>query len=98
MSQGLRRAPRAAKRYPLNLPVATDGSDGRTRDLSAGGVYFTCDRGFAVGAKISFSISLDTADADLPLRMKCSGVVLRVESNGGEVGVAAKINSYSIEP
>lgn len=98
VSQNRHRVPRAAKRYELNLPVATDGGEGRTRDLSADGVYFTCERGFAVGSKISFSISLDSDGSDIPLRMSCSGVVIRVESNGDEVGVAAKIESYRILP
>lgn len=89
---------RAAERHPLTLPVATDAGEGLTRDVSTQGVYFTCKGGFQVGARITFSIMLGEEGDGAPLRLRCSGKVVRIDTVGDEVGVGAKISSYTIEP
>ena len=90
-------ANRITPRYQLSVPVELDQGVGVTRDLGTSGVYFTCEKGFTPGSQISFTIVLDAMNAEKPLRMRCSGKVVRIETNGEAVGVAAKIDEYVIQ-
>jgi len=98
VASNARRIPRAAKRHPLHVPIVTDVGEGVTRDVSTKGVFFKAKGGFTVGARITFSIVLGEDEGEAPLRLRCSGRVVRVETDDDEVGVAAQISSYSIEP
>ena len=88
---------RLAPRFPVDLPVEFDGGVGVTRDLGASGVFFTCERGLTPGSRIDFTIVLDGLNQNRPLRLRCSGEVVRVETSGSTVGIAAKIEEYTIK-
>ena len=87
------RAKRESERYRLALDVRTDRGAGVTRDMSASGVYFVTDQPFAPGTSIGFTITFEHADPEQALQMRCSGTIVRVEEEGGRVGVAARIDS-----
>ena len=87
---------RSTERVHVGVPVELKGGVGVTRDLSTSGVYFTCERGMPVGSRISLTLVLDAANADGPLRLHCTGAVVRVEEAGESVGVAVQIEEYSV--
>ena len=89
---------RVVERHPLRLAIATDKGSGVTRDVSTAGVYFTCNGGFEVGARMTFTIDLAGEGEGSPLHLRCSGRVVRVEGTGGDMGVAVEVSTYSIEP
>ena len=91
------RSQRAAERYALSLRVQLPNGKGETRNISAGGVYFACDRGFEEGTAIEFVVEFDSAPGGSPMRLRCKGRVVRVDEMDGRVGVAAKIESQSVE-
>jgi hypothetical protein len=93
--QGSRRR---AERYRLQLQVELPGATGRTRDVSIAGVYFTTDQTYVVGDGIAFTLVFPEGGQAPPLRLRCQGAVVRVEPAGGEVGVAVRIDGYSIVP
>lgn len=73
------------------------GADFRTqtRDVSYRGLYFLADSRLDVGSEIEFVLTLPeqvTQSGDVNIR--CRGSVVRVESTGERMGVAAKINRY----
>jgi hypothetical protein len=73
------------------------GADFRTqtRDVSYRGLYFLADSRLDVGSEIEFVLTLPeqvTQSGDVNIR--CRGSVVRVETTGDRMGVAAKINRY----
>lgn len=88
---------RRAPRYKVKLPVEFETGKGFTQDCSASGIYFKTDRSFTRGQPLEFTLFLEHIDPGGPVRVKCLGEIVRVEENGGEIGVAATINSYSFE-
>jgi hypothetical protein len=73
------------------------GADFRTqtRDVSYRGLYFLADSRLDVGSEIEFVLTLPeqvTQSGDVNIR--CRGSVVRVETTGERMGVAAKINRY----
>lgn len=88
---------RSQERHRLTLPVELEQGSGVTRDVSAGGVFLECNRSFTPGATIEFTIVLGSERPAEPILLHCRGQVVRVESNGERVGVAATIASYSVE-
>lgn len=91
------RTQRAAERYALALRVQLPNGEGETRNISAGGIYFACDRGFEEGAAIEFTVEFDAGLGLAPMLLRCKGRVVRVDEMDGRVGVAAKVESQSIE-
>jgi hypothetical protein len=88
---------RLSPRFRIDLPVQLEHGTGTTRDLGTTGVYFTSRHGYEPYSKLEFTIVLDSVNADQPLRMRCSGEVVRVEVVDDLVGVAARIVEYTIE-
>lgn len=88
---------RVSPRFRIDLPVELEHGTGTTRDLGTSGVYFTSRCGFEPRSRLDFTIVLDSVNADRPLRMRCSGEVVRVEPLEDLVGVAARIVEYTIE-
>lgn len=93
---------RGTRRFSLNLPISVkfldDGTyeaTGRTRDVSSRGVFFYLNSGIKEGAAIEFIMTLprEITLTD-PIRVRCSGKVLRVETTGKEQGVAVAIDRY----
>jgi PilZ domain len=93
---------RSIRRIPLDLPISVKFLDngrrevaGRTRDVSARGVFMYLETEIRVGVPIEFVMTLP-AEITLsdPIRVRCSGSVLRVEKTGSEQGVAVAIRKY----
>lgn len=88
---------RSATRYPLALKVVLSEGHGVTRDISATGVYFSCDGAFEPNSKIDFVVQFEAAPGDAPMQLRCQGTVVRVEEADGRTGVAARISSHVME-
>jgi hypothetical protein len=88
---------RRHERYPLTLPIELAHGRGLTRDVSVGGVYFVTDQPHTPGALIEFTLALGEVSPSVPCQLRCNGAILRVEPQGDQVGVAATIQSYSID-
>ena len=88
---------RRATRHQGKLPVKLKDAKGITRDFSSSGIFFETDKSFTLGQPIEFTIMLEHADPEGPIRMKCRGEIVRVEESGQKIGVAATIDTYSFE-
>ena len=90
-SASLRRSreQRAAQRFDATLPVMVAGMPGETHNISAHGVYFETDAQQRVGALVNFTVEYTLLGRKH--RLLCEGKVLRVEEQGGRVGVAARL-------
>ncbi len=100
---------RAARRYDLSLPVIiripinkeSEPRNGKTRDISTRGVYFTIDKDMAPGAELDITLTLPAEiTRGTEVFVRAQGKVVRVERPpdvGSErVGVAAVIERYDI--
>lgn len=98
---------RTARRFSMMLPVRLrypDGAgfienDGETRDVSYRGLYFFTQAEPAAGSAIEFVLTLPqqiTLAGDVQIR--CYGHVLRVDSQQGRRGVAARIERHEFLP
>jgi c-di-GMP-binding flagellar brake protein YcgR len=100
---------RTARRYDLSLPVIirvpvekdNPSRNGKTRDISTRGVYFTLDQDLNNGAELDITLTLPaevTRGSEVFIR--AMGKVVRVEKkpeNGSSrIGVAAVIERYEI--
>ncbi|MBI3679987.1 MAG: PilZ domain-containing protein [Acidobacteria bacterium] len=99
------REQRRNQRYELRLPfeLVRSGSKplaktGETRNVSSGGVLFTSDVDVRVGQPIEFMITLPTAANGRPVRIRCVGKVVRLESEAAETNsipsVAATLERF----
>jgi PilZ domain len=100
---------RTARRYDLSLPVIirvpvdkeVSSRNGKTRDISTRGVYFTIDQDLGPGAELDITLTLPaevTRGSEVFIR--AMGKVVRVdkkpESGSARVGIAAVIERYEI--
>ena len=93
---------RSIRRVPLDLPISVKFLDngrrelaGHTRDVSARGVFMYLETEIRVGTPIEFVMTLpQEITLSGPIRVRCSGTVLRVEKNGDEQGVGVSIHRY----
>lgn len=86
---------RKAPRFTVVLTVTLeDGREGRTRDVSASGVFFTAQGAFVEDTPVKFTIALEHADPGSVLHIACEGQVVRVEPSCRGVGVAVRISAY----
>lgn len=100
---------RAARRYDLSLPVVirvpidreSASRNGKTRDISTRGVYFTLDKELCNGAELDITLTLPAEiTRGTEVFVRAQGKVVRVEKrseDGAErIGVAAVIERYDI--
>jgi c-di-GMP-binding flagellar brake protein YcgR len=100
---------RTARRYDLALPVIirslvdkeTTSHNGRTRDISTRGLYFTIDQDLSAGAELDITLTLPSeVTRGSEVFVRAMGKVVRVdkaaENNTSRVGVAAVIERYEI--
>ncbi len=98
---------RAARRYDLSLPVIiripinkeSEPRNGKTRDISTRGVYFTIDKDLAPGAELDITLTLPAEiTRGTEVFVRAQGKVVRVERHpeAERVGVAAVIERYDI--
>lgn len=85
---------RSAKRIRVEVPVHLEQGTGITRDVSLSGVFFFTDQDFAPGTTFDFVLELDYVSPGKPVLLHCRGEVVRVETAGERVGVAASIKEY----
>jgi len=91
--EGIRRSD---TRVNSALPVIVNGFAGKTRDISASGVFFEIDEtANDVGGLIQFSVQLDTPGG--MINLVCQGEVVRLEKRDGKLGIAAKIISQTMQ-
>ncbi len=100
---------RAARRYDLSLPVIIripleregPSRNGKTRDISTRGVYFTIDQKLASGAELDITLTLPAEiTRGTEVLVRAQGKVVRVEQKSDDdtvrMGVAAVIERYDI--
>jgi hypothetical protein len=100
---------RAARRYDLSLPVIirvpldrdSSSRNGKTRDISTRGVYFTIEQDLEAGSELDITLTLPAEiTRGTEVFVRAQGKVVRVEKKGDEsaprVGVAAVIERYDI--
>ena len=80
---------RRHSRIGAALPTHIKGVEGVTRDVSATGLYILQNSHQEMGARIEFSVDLDTPGGIL--KLCCEGEVVRVEEIEGRFGVGIKI-------
>jgi hypothetical protein len=75
---------RKTKRFEIQLPLelVRAGSEpisraGETRNMSSGGVLFTSEAEMPVGDSIEYLVTLPSAMAGNPVRLRCMGKVIR---------------------
>ena len=91
---------RSTRRFSLELPVKlVDQEHGvttaQTRDVSSRGVYIYLESNIAEGVPLEFVMTLPTEiTLSDPIRVRCSGHVLRVEKHNSRQGVAVSIDRY----
>lgn len=99
----LRVEQRRTRRFSLQLPVSItrNGTEritqtGLTRNISSGGVLFTCAREADIGASIEYVIALNGA-SDQRIMLRCIGKVVRASrSNSADPAfdIAATLERY----
>lgn|SRR5690242_209904 len=100
---------RSARRYDLSLPIiiripvdkAVGSKNGRTRDISTRGVYFTLEQNLEAGAELDITLTLPTEiTRGTEVQVRAQGRVIRVDQQSDDedtrVGVAAVIERYDI--
>ena len=100
---------RTARRYDLSLPVIvgppagsrTASQTGKTRDISARGVYFTINSDLDTNSILNFKMPLPSEATDgSEVFIKATGRVIRVDKRSGidneKVGVAAVFEMHEI--
>jgi len=93
---------RSTRRFSLELPISVKfvnngrrESAGHTRDVSSRGVFMYLDTEISEGAPIEFVMTLPTeVTLAYPIRVRCTGKVLRVSRAEQEQGVAVAIDKY----
>jgi c-di-GMP-binding flagellar brake protein YcgR len=100
---------RAAQRYRLDVPISvrrvptlrdTDVLNGKVRNISTGGIYFTADRRLEADEVVDFSLTLarlvEGTDIVVRGRARVLRVVQKPETISGLAGVAAIIEDFDI--
>jgi hypothetical protein len=100
---------RTARRYDLALPVIirvpvekdSSSRNGKTRDISTRGLYFTIDQDLGEGAELDITLTLPSeVTRGTEVFIRAMGKVVRVdkaaEDSSSRVGVAAVIERYEI--
>lgn len=86
------RSLRVKAEFPVHAP---NGAQGRTKDISATGIFLELDTKQKPGSIISFWVELDTPGAKM--KLVCQAEVVRVEQADGKTKVATKIISQELQ-
>jgi PilZ domain len=100
---------RTARRYDLSLPIAIRvpleknaiSRSGKTRDISARGVYFTISNNLNAGTELNLTMTLPAeVTGGTEVLIKTTGTIVRVDKRHGNgdqmVDVAAIFEMYAI--
>jgi hypothetical protein len=78
---------RKSQRFELRLPIqllrsgsSTLGHFTETRNLSSGGVLFSCESQLPVGEPIEYTITLPTGKDPNGVKLHCVGTIIRLET------------------
>lgn len=97
MDHEKRISSRLALQLPITvlLPEAGLRVEGKTRDISATGIFLYADLPLAEDEQVELLFTLPYEFSPVQVRVACYAKVLRVESNGadGMTGIAAAIQS-----
>lgn len=83
---------RQAGRFPVRIAVLLEQAGGRTRDLSAVGMYLETSQGLGeVGEFLPFRLVFGDPGGEQSWVLCCRGTILRTEALAVGVGVAVQI-------
>lgn len=86
---------RASARDTLSLPIALpDGGSGRTRDVSAEGLYFTLPSAAVVKDWLHVEFAVPSAG----LKFSAAGEVVRIDHGDVEDGIALRLHMSRLTP
>lgn len=80
---------RNAVRFDTSMPVQMEDSTGETVNISAHGIYFETDVQQRIGSLVNFTVEFTLYGQKH--RLLCEGKVVRVETQGERIGVAARL-------
>jgi PilZ domain len=107
MTAGAQQEKRAARRFPLRIPVAVNrngnkdfGEAAQLRDVSARGICLYMDSPIEKGSPIGFTLTLPPEiTLTESIRVQCKGRVIRTENGAaGKFTAAAVIEEYEFLP
>src|SRR5205807_5900858 len=103
------RERRATKRFQLDMPIIVrrvptlrenDVLNGKTHNISTGGIYFTTERRLTVNEVVDFSLTfaglVEGADVLVKGRARVLRLASKLEAMSGRVVVAATIEIFHI--
>jgi hypothetical protein len=67
-----------------------------TRDVSTSGMFVFMDHPLAPGSSTEFTLVLQQAAAEGPVRLRGNGTVVRVEQEEGRLGIAVHFDTVEI--
>ena len=93
---------RSTRRFLLELPISVKSTNnvkteltGQTRDVSSRGVFMSLNSDVAEGTGLEFVMTLPSeVTLAEPIRVRCTGRVLRVEKTERRQGIAVTIDRY----
>jgi hypothetical protein len=104
MTAGAQQEKRAARRFPLRVPIvvnrngSTDVSENaQIRDVSARGICLYLDTPIQQGSPIAFTLTLPPEiTLTENIRVQCKGKIIRTEPGAqeGKIAAAAVIEEY----
>lgn len=80
---------RSEERFDTQLPIRIRDAEGEAQNISSHGVYFETDVRQEIGALVNFTIEFTLYGHRQQLL--CEGKVVRVQEEGGRIGVAARL-------
>ena len=86
------RSPRVKAEFPVYAP---NGLVGRTKDISATGIFLELDSNQKPGSIISFWVELDTPGAKM--KLACEAEVVRIDQEDGKTKLGTKIISQELQ-
>lgn len=84
---------RDGERYATELVVRFEGGEGVIRNVSANGIYFVTDAALEKGQTLTFTLEYHNFPNG-PIAVNCIALVVRVEEQGTQRGIAASISSF----
>jgi hypothetical protein len=90
-------AKKVSYRKSNNLRQELDDCLPTTRNYCSSGIFFETDQSYSPGESLEFTIILEYANSEGPDRLNCRGEISRVVESGQKRGIAATIDSYSIQ-
>lgn len=99
MTTQAKQEQRSTRRFTLKLPLTVklsgDSVASQTKDVSARGVFFYINSEVREGSPLEFTLTLPPEiTLTESIQVRCTGKVIRVEDDNGQMGIAAAIEQY----